>query len=107
MTRMGSLGGWEAGWDFAALDSIQKSNTYDLMVRTLITSKGQTTVPIEFRKRWKTADVIWEACPDGSARVHPSPDVLQLFGAAAGPRPKDPKEIDKARAALARAAAKR
>ena len=104
---MGSQGGWEAGWDFAALDSIRMSNTYGLMVRTLITSKGQTTVPIEFRKRWKTVDVIWEACPDGSARVHPSPDVLQLFGAAAGPRPKDPKEIDKARAALARAAAKR
>jgi predicted nucleic acid-binding protein len=30
--------------------------------------------------------------------VHPSPDVLQLFGAAAGPQPKDPKEIQKARA---------
>lgn len=72
------------------------------MVRTTITSKGQTTVPQRFRKRWKTNEVIWEACPDGSARVRPLPDVMQLLGAAGSGLPKDPDEIVKARAAMSR-----
>ena len=103
----GSLGGRVAARRAVAVDFIRKSNIYGPVVRTIITSKGQTTVPVEFRKRWKTSDVIWDACPDGSARVHPSPDVMKLYGAAAGSKPRDPNEIDKARAALARAAAKR
>ena len=55
--------------------------TNHLMVRTLITSKGQTTVPIEIRRKWKGTEILWEACPDGTARVRPVPDVMALFGA--------------------------
>lgn len=71
------------------------------MVRTSVTSKGQTTIPSKFRKQWKASQVIWEACPDGSARVRPLPDVQSLFGALASARAKDPHEKGRARAALA------
>jgi len=71
------------------------------MVRTSITSKGQTTVPRKFRQQWKTSEVIWETCTDGSARVRPLPEVQSLFGSLAGGRPKDPQEKARARAAMA------
>jgi hypothetical protein len=67
----------------------------------MITSKGQTTVPGKFRKQWKTTEVIWEGCPDGSARVRPLPNVQAMFGMLASTRRKDPREITKARAAMA------
>lgn len=72
------------------------------MVRTLITSKGQTTVPIEIRRHWKGAEILWEACPDGTARVRPAPDVMALFGAARSSTPRDPREKARARQAMGR-----
>ena len=74
------------------------------MVRTSITSKGQTTVPVELRRIWKTSEVLWESCEDGSARVRPVPDVMALFGAAHDGKPKDPAEKTKAREAMGRGA---
>ena len=74
------------------------------MVKTSITSKGQTTIPVELRRVWKTSEVWWESCEDGSARVRPVPDVMALFGAAHDRKPKDPEEKSKARAAMGRAA---
>jgi bifunctional DNA-binding transcriptional regulator/antitoxin component of YhaV-PrlF toxin-antitoxin module len=50
------------------------------MVRTHITSKGQTTVPSEFRKKWKTSQVFWEPGPGGSAVVRPVPGAMSLLG---------------------------
>jgi bifunctional DNA-binding transcriptional regulator/antitoxin component of YhaV-PrlF toxin-antitoxin module len=72
------------------------------MVRTLITSKGQTTVPIEIRRQWKGAEILWEACPDGTARVRPAPDVMALFGAARSTTPRDAREKVRAREAMGR-----
>ena len=72
------------------------------MVRTLITSKGQTTVPIEIRRQWKGAEILWEACPDGTARVRPAPDVMALFGAARSATPRDAREKTRAREAMGR-----
>jgi bifunctional DNA-binding transcriptional regulator/antitoxin component of YhaV-PrlF toxin-antitoxin module len=72
------------------------------MVRTLITSKGQTTVPIEIRRHWKGAEILWEACPDGTARVRPAPDVMTLFGAARSATPRDPREKTRARELMGR-----
>ena len=70
------------------------------MVKTSITSKGQTTIPVEIRRLWHTSEVIWETCDDGSARVRPLPDVLSLFGSASSAIPRDPAEKRKARAAI-------
>jgi len=67
------------------------------MVRTLITSKGQTTIPLIFRKKWTSREVLWEDCSDGSLRVRAAPDPMTLFGSAASTIPKDPKEKTKAR----------
>ena len=72
------------------------------MVRTLITSKGQTNVPIEIRRQWKGAEILWEACPDGTARVRPAPDVMALFGAARSATPRDAREKVRAREAMGR-----
>jgi bifunctional DNA-binding transcriptional regulator/antitoxin component of YhaV-PrlF toxin-antitoxin module len=74
------------------------------MVRTLITSKGQTTVPVEIRRHWQGSEILWEACPDGTARVRPAPDVMALFGAARSSTPRDPQEKAKAREAMGRRA---
>jgi len=71
------------------------------MVRTKITSKGQTTIPSVFRKKWKTSQIIWEINPDGSAIVRPVPDVMDLFGAAGSPQPKDRDEREQAHDAIA------
>jgi bifunctional DNA-binding transcriptional regulator/antitoxin component of YhaV-PrlF toxin-antitoxin module len=59
------------------------------MVRTYITSKGQTTVPIEFRRAWNIDEILWERCDDGSVRVRPAPKVMALFGATAESAGKD------------------
>ena len=71
------------------------------MVKTQISSKGQTTIPALFRKRWKTSKVLWESNPDGSARVGPAPDIMALFGQASHGKPHDPHEIEKAHGAIA------
>jgi len=68
------------------------------MVRTKVTSKGQTTVPIEIRRNWKDRDLVWEMAEDGSARVYPVPNVMELYGVAEDPKhPYDPQEKAKAR----------
>jgi bifunctional DNA-binding transcriptional regulator/antitoxin component of YhaV-PrlF toxin-antitoxin module len=77
------------------------------MVRTSITSKGQTTIPVEFRKKWNTSEVIWELHEDGSANVRPVPDVMSLFGAAHDGKPRDSREKAKAREAMGRAASRK
>ena len=69
------------------------------MVKTFISSKGQTTIPAKYRARWKTNQVIWEELPDGAVRVRPVPDLMSLLGSAKSPLPRDPHEKDKARAA--------
>ena len=71
------------------------------MVKTRISSKGQTTIPSQFRKRWKTSQVFWEMGPKGTAVVRPVPDAMALFGIAGNGRPRDPQEMDKAHQAIA------
>jgi bifunctional DNA-binding transcriptional regulator/antitoxin component of YhaV-PrlF toxin-antitoxin module len=71
------------------------------MVKTHISSKGQTTIPVKFRARWKSAEVLWEDMPDGSAHVRPVPDILSLLGSAGSAQPRDPDEKSKARSAWA------
>ena len=71
------------------------------MVKTQISSKGQTTIPAFFRKRWKTSKVLWESNPDGSALVRPAPDIMALFGKAHSDKPRDRQEIAKAHRAIA------
>jgi bifunctional DNA-binding transcriptional regulator/antitoxin component of YhaV-PrlF toxin-antitoxin module len=72
------------------------------MVRTFITSKGQTTVPVEFRRVWKSDEILWERCEDGSVRVGPAPNVMALFGAAKSAVPRDPQEKTRAREQMGR-----
>lgn len=67
------------------------------MVKTQISSKGQTTIPAQFRSRWKSSTVIWEALPDGGAVVRPVPDIMSLLGSASSAQPRDPDEMAKAR----------
>jgi len=71
------------------------------MVKTRISSKGQTTIPSQFRKKWKTSQVLWEAGPKGTAVVRPVPDAMSLFGIAGNTRKRDPQEIEKAHRAIA------
>ncbi len=59
-------------------------------------------MPSELRRIWKTSEVLWEACEDGSARVRPVLDALSLFGAAGDGKPRDPAEKTKAREAMGR-----
>ena len=66
------------------------------MVKTRISSKGQTTIPTKFRSRWHTSEVIWEEAPDGGAYVRPVPDLLSLYGVARSALPRDPDEKSKA-----------
>lgn len=67
------------------------------MVKTHISSKGQTTIPVKFRARWKSAEVVWEEMPDGSAQVRPVPDIMSLLGSAYTSQARDPDEKAKAR----------
>jgi bifunctional DNA-binding transcriptional regulator/antitoxin component of YhaV-PrlF toxin-antitoxin module len=76
------------------------------MVKTHISSKGQTTIPAKFRARWKSSEVVWEDMPDGSAQVRPVPDILALLGSAHTEQPRDPDEKAKARLGWAGAVAK-
>jgi len=71
------------------------------MVKTLISSKGQTTIPSEIRKRWKTSRILWQSNPDGSALVQPAPTVKSLLGIARNGKPRHPREMEKARKAMA------
>ena len=71
------------------------------MVRTHITSKGQTTIPSQFRKKWKTSQVFWESGPGGSAVVRPVPGAMALFGIANNGLRRDPREMEKAYDAIA------
>jgi bifunctional DNA-binding transcriptional regulator/antitoxin component of YhaV-PrlF toxin-antitoxin module len=71
------------------------------MVKTKISSKGQTTIPSQFRKKWKTSQVFWEAGPKGTVFVRPVPDAMSLLGIAGSHRPRDPQELEKARKAIA------
>jgi bifunctional DNA-binding transcriptional regulator/antitoxin component of YhaV-PrlF toxin-antitoxin module len=75
------------------------------MVKTHISSKGQTTIPSALRKKWKVSQIWWEMNPDGTARVSPTPDIMSLLGSAAGGKPRDPGEKKKARQAMGRRAA--
>jgi bifunctional DNA-binding transcriptional regulator/antitoxin component of YhaV-PrlF toxin-antitoxin module len=77
------------------------------MVKTLISSKGQTTIPSQIRKRWKTSRILWESNPDGSAVVRPVPTARSLFGIAHDGKPRDPHEMEKARQAIGDDAAKK
>jgi hypothetical protein len=67
------------------------------MVKTRISSKGQTTIPAKFRARWKSVEVVWEDLPDGSAQVRPVPDIMSLFGSAHTGQARDPGEKSNAR----------
>ncbi len=71
------------------------------MVKTRISSKGQTTIPSQFRKKWNTSQVIWEAGPKGTVFVRPVPDAMSLLGIAGSSRPRDPHEMEKAHQAIA------
>jgi bifunctional DNA-binding transcriptional regulator/antitoxin component of YhaV-PrlF toxin-antitoxin module len=71
------------------------------MVKTRISSKGQTTIPSQFRKKWKTSQVFWEVGPKGTAVVRPVPDAMLLLGIAGNNRPRDPHEMEKAHQAIA------
>jgi bifunctional DNA-binding transcriptional regulator/antitoxin component of YhaV-PrlF toxin-antitoxin module len=71
------------------------------MVKTRISSKGQTTIPSKFRKQWKTSQVFWEVGPKGTAVVRPVPDAMSLLGIAGNGRPRDPHEMAKAQEAIA------
>ncbi len=71
------------------------------MVKTHVSSKGQTTIPSHFRKQWQASQVFWETGPDGSALVRPVPDAMSLLGIAKNGRPRDPREMEKARHAIA------
>jgi bifunctional DNA-binding transcriptional regulator/antitoxin component of YhaV-PrlF toxin-antitoxin module len=77
------------------------------MVRTQITSKGQTTIPSQFRKIWKTSQVFWESGPGGSAVVRPVPLAASLLGIAGNSRPRNPREMEIARQAIADEAGER
>jgi bifunctional DNA-binding transcriptional regulator/antitoxin component of YhaV-PrlF toxin-antitoxin module len=71
------------------------------MVKTRISSKGQTTIPSQFRKQWKTSQVFWEMGPKGTAVVRPVPDAMSLLGIAGNGRPRDPHELEKAQQGIA------
>ena len=75
------------------------------MVKTRVSSKGQTTIPRKFLKLWKTSQVLWDLNPDGTARVSPAPDIMSLMGSAGSGKRHDPAEKKKTREAIGRNAA--
>ena len=77
------------------------------MVRTQVSSKGQTTIPVSFRNRWGASEVIWTSNLDGSASVRPAPDVMKLLGKAGSEQARLANEREIAAAAIAREAGKR
>jgi bifunctional DNA-binding transcriptional regulator/antitoxin component of YhaV-PrlF toxin-antitoxin module len=74
------------------------------MVKTRVSSKGQTTIPAKFRLRWKSSEVIWDETSDGGAIVRPVPDIMALFGSARTPKGRDEAEMQKGREGWAREA---
>jgi hypothetical protein len=76
------------------------------MVKTRISSKGQTTIPRHFLKMWKTSQILWDMNPDGTARVSPVSDLMSLLGSATNGRLRKPDEKHKTRMALGRNAAR-
>lgn len=71
-----------------------------MSITSVVTSKGQMTLPISIRKAFKigiqSRRVRFELCKDGSARIYPIADALSLKGVFADPsRPYDPKEREK------------
>jgi len=86
---------------FLGFDMVHLLYYISNMVRTHITSKGQTTIPSQFRKKWKTSQVFWESGPGGSAVVRPVPGAMALLGIAGNGRRRDPREMDKADEAIA------
>jgi hypothetical protein len=87
---------------FGEFDKRRELFYFVVMVKTHISSKGQTTIPSILRKQWKTSQVWWEINPDGTARVSPTPGIMSLFGSASQGGPRDPDEKKKARQALGR-----
>jgi bifunctional DNA-binding transcriptional regulator/antitoxin component of YhaV-PrlF toxin-antitoxin module len=75
------------------------------MVKTKVSSKGQTTIPRKILKLWRTSQVLWDLNADGSARVAPTPDIMSLLGSAATRASRDPNEKKKIRDAIGRNAA--
>jgi bifunctional DNA-binding transcriptional regulator/antitoxin component of YhaV-PrlF toxin-antitoxin module len=80
-----------------------------MSITSIVTSKGQITLPAPIRKAFKIGikgrRVRFELCRDGSARLYPVADALSLQGALADPsRPYDPKEEEKAISKIARQA---
>ena len=67
------------------------------MVKTRISSKGQTTIPAKLRLRWKSSEVVWDETSDGGAIVRPVPDIMALFGSAHTPKRRDEAEKQKGR----------
>jgi bifunctional DNA-binding transcriptional regulator/antitoxin component of YhaV-PrlF toxin-antitoxin module len=83
-----------------------------MSITSVVTSKGQMTLPAPIRKAFKIGTqnrrVRFELCKDGSARIYPVPDALSLKGVFADPsRPYDPKEREKAWAAVAKESARK
>lgn len=75
-----------------------------------ITSKGQLTLPVNFRKALKLGTrrkVRVAMSGDGTVTLRPLPDVMSFFGALQSPMPYDPQEKQKARAAMGRRAARK
>ncbi len=83
-----------------------------MSITSVVTSKGQMTLPAPIRKAFKIGTqnrrVCFELCPDGSAKIYPLADALSLRGALADPaRPYDPMESEKALAAWGKEAARK
>jgi hypothetical protein len=87
------------------LTEYHKWNYLLSMVKTRVSSKGQTTIPRRFLKMWKTSQVLWNLNPDGTVRVSPQPDIMALMGSVAGDGSSGPDEKSNTRAAIGRNAA--
>ena len=60
------------------------------MPQSMITDKGQTTVPVEVREALKVKprqQLEWTVQDDGSVLVRPQPGALELFGSLQPSRP--------------------
>jgi bifunctional DNA-binding transcriptional regulator/antitoxin component of YhaV-PrlF toxin-antitoxin module len=84
-------------------------NAISMSITSVVTSKGQMTLPVSIRKAFKIGvkgrSVRFELCKDGSVRLYPVADALSLQGVIADPsRPYDPAETEKAMEAVARQA---
>ena len=78
-----------------------------MSITSVVTSKGQMTLPAPIRKAFKIGTqnrrIGFEMCKDGSARIFPIADAMSLKGFFSHPsKPYDPKEREKAWAAHSR-----